>query len=373
MRILVLGDFIEDVYVFGRAERLCPESPVPVLIPEEERSSDGGAGLVFNQLQELGADVENCYGSWSRKRRFFAGSHLICRVDDDSYNTFPIAIHWPERFDAFVVADYGKGAITPQLAGQITETGKPCFIDAKNRWELYDYTDNVTFFPNENEHISFHALNIVRKLGAKGAIMTCPGSVPFRVEATVSEVVDVTGAGDIFMAGFVYAWSLQHPAEDCLRFANSLAGESCRHVGTYVVPRAFAQSVLDRLRASRESQPPTPETVPDSTPAESEQSIPPNHYIWTDATLGGTLPEYFPGGVKVTLGVSHSPQRAQIRPESPSVPTGSSDAPTPSDQESSDASGTKSPTTQQSQNPSANEHHNERKLARDQVWHPKRS
>jgi bifunctional ADP-heptose synthase (sugar kinase/adenylyltransferase) len=380
VKLLVLGDLIRDVYVFGRVERMCPEAPVPVLIPEDERESVGGAGLVLGQLKALGCDVDFNYGSKSRKRRFFAGSHLVLRVDNDSYDVAPLVFSdWMKKYDAYVVADYGKGAITPQLAEQIVETGKPCFIDSKTefRW-FWSHTGNVTIFPNEHEYEmaerTFIAgsleqpYQVVRKLGAKGCQMG-----DLKLPATVSEVVDVTGAGDIFMAGFVYAWSLQLPATDSLQFANAIAGESCRHVGTHVVSRAFAQSVLDRLRASRESQPPTPESSPDSTPTEPEQSTPPNHYIWTDATLGGTLPEYFPGGVKVTLGVSHSPQLAQIRPESPSDPNLPIDVLTQVDQGNSDESGTKSPTTQQSQSPISSEHQRERKLARDQGWHPKRS
>jgi bifunctional ADP-heptose synthase (sugar kinase/adenylyltransferase) len=377
MKILVVGDYISDVYTFGRAERLCPEAPVPVLIPEKIYNSHGGAALVHDQLLELGANVKALFGSKSIKRRFFAGSHLICRVDEDSIPSNQIMkidlrcnMHDPtgaefDQWDAFVVADYGKGAITPHLAHQIVNTSKPCFIDAKNRWEWYTDVD-CWYFPNENEICPWG--RVVQKLGAKGCQMG-----ELKLPATVSEVVDVTGAGDIFMAGFVYAWSLQLPAEDCLRFANEIAGESCRHIGTHVVPRQFAQEVLDRLRASRESQPPTPETVPDSTPAEPEQSIPPNRCIWIESASPSKPDVDYQEVVGVTGDGRYSPPLARILPVWHTIPTGSSDARIPTDQESSDESGTKSQTTPQSQSPISNEHQHERKLARDQVWHPKRS
>jgi bifunctional ADP-heptose synthase (sugar kinase/adenylyltransferase) len=244
MKILVVGDLIEDRYIFGRATRLCPEAPVPVVVPTEERTSQGGAGLVAAQLQELGADVMVRFGSRSVKERVFAGNHLICRVDRDSLKVFPQdpkrSLEW---CDAIVVSDYGKGAMDEGRAHKLVVAGKPLFVDAKHHWHWYKGPETM-IFPNEKECLdeTYTLDHVVRKLGANGC-----EHFNLWLPATVKEVVDVTGAGDIFMAGFVYAWSIQLPAEDCLRFANCLAGESCRHVGTYVVPRQFAEVVLVAL------------------------------------------------------------------------------------------------------------------------------
>ena len=265
MKILVIGDYISDVYTFGTATRLCPEAPVPVLSYKGtyDKSTDGGAGLVLNQLRELGANCEAAFGSWSTKHRIFAGNQLVCRLDCDTHDEMPLSFNQSSEFDpaglginqwdAFVVSDYGKGAMTRELARQIVRTGKPCFVDAKHHWDWYE-GHNSTAFPNEYEDAPNYP-KVAKKLGAQGARLIesyKQFSEPLlEIRATVSEVVDVTGAGDIFMASFVYAWSIQLPVEDCLRFANELAGESCRHRGTYVVPREFAQSVLGRLPASR--------------------------------------------------------------------------------------------------------------------------
>jgi D-glycero-beta-D-manno-heptose-7-phosphate kinase len=371
MKLLVLGDLIRDVYVFGRVERMCPEAPVPVLIPEDERESVGGAGLVFGQLKALGCDVDFNYGSKSRKRRFFAGSHLVLRVDNDSYDVAPMVFSdWMKKYDAYVVADYGKGAMTRELAAQIVATKKKVFVDAKHHWDWYQGF-NTFVFPNEQEAAICEGMfiQVVKKLGARG----CEWDV-LKFPATVSEVVDVTGAGDIFMAGFVYAWSLQLQATDSLQFANAIAGESCRHVGTHVVSRAFAQSVLDRLRASRESQPPTPETVPDSNSEVLGPPLPRNHFLWTKefVSIDSLRADYEPGQEAEPM-IRGIPLPEQTRPRSPSVPTGSSDAPTQEDQEIVDRLSGKLQSAQQSQNPISSERQRERKLARDQVWHPKRS
>jgi D-beta-D-heptose 7-phosphate kinase / D-beta-D-heptose 1-phosphate adenosyltransferase len=56
-----VGDFMLDVYVYGDAERISPEAPVPVLKVTRTEYSCGGAGLVAANLCALGA-VPLCVG-----------------------------------------------------------------------------------------------------------------------------------------------------------------------------------------------------------------------------------------------------------------------------------------------------------------------
>jgi len=44
-------------------------------------------------------------------------------------------------------------------------------------------------------------------------------------------VRDTTGSGDIFRAGFIYAWLQAWPVERVLRFANAAAALSCTRFG----------------------------------------------------------------------------------------------------------------------------------------------
>lgn len=330
MRILVVGDRIEDRYTFGEATRLCPEAPVPVIVPNRKLNSNGGAALVASQLVELGAEVVTSYGSWSFKERIFAGSHLVCRVDNDSVGLMPISID--EEADVIVVSDYGKGGIERALAHKIVETELPCFVDAKHHWHWYEGS-NVTIFPNEHECLdeTFMANQVVRKLGKNG----CEHHNLW-LPATVSEVVDVTGAGDIFMAGFVYAWSLQLLAEDCLRFANALAGESCRHIGTFVVPKAFAEAELDRLRASKGPAQPSPDCSLGSSPL--ELPLPPS-FGQSSASLGEIFDSLLASCSQEAIGQigdSRNPLDERIHPVSPSAPIGTSGAQAPMDRKTAD-------------------------------------
>jgi len=60
-RILIAGDFMLDVYVYGDATRISPEAPVPVLRVVQTESRCGGAGSVAADLAALGA-VPVCIG-----------------------------------------------------------------------------------------------------------------------------------------------------------------------------------------------------------------------------------------------------------------------------------------------------------------------
>lgn len=60
-RVFVVGDFMLDQVVYGNAERLSPDAPVPVLSVEREEYNPGGASNVCMDLAALRCDV-TCFG-----------------------------------------------------------------------------------------------------------------------------------------------------------------------------------------------------------------------------------------------------------------------------------------------------------------------
>ena len=56
-KVLLVGDFILDVYTTGHIDRISPEAPVPILHARESENVPGGAGNVALNLQALGAEV----------------------------------------------------------------------------------------------------------------------------------------------------------------------------------------------------------------------------------------------------------------------------------------------------------------------------
>ena len=66
--------------------------------------------------------------------------------------------------------------------------------------------------------------------GARGALLL-DGDRLHEAPAFEVDIVDTTGAGDVFRAGFIYALLRGDPAADVLRFANAAAAVSCTREG----------------------------------------------------------------------------------------------------------------------------------------------
>ena len=54
---MVVGDMMLDEYIYGNAERLSPEAPVPVIQEKYRERRAGGAGNVAADLAVLGAET----------------------------------------------------------------------------------------------------------------------------------------------------------------------------------------------------------------------------------------------------------------------------------------------------------------------------
>lgn len=71
---------------------------------------------------------------------------------------------------------------------------------------------------------------VVAKLGASGAAALADGAF-LAVGAPRVDVVDTTGAGDSFDAGFLHAWLRKKPLETCLRYGVAAGSLSTRALG----------------------------------------------------------------------------------------------------------------------------------------------
>jgi D-beta-D-heptose 7-phosphate kinase/D-beta-D-heptose 1-phosphate adenosyltransferase len=56
-KVVLIGDFMVDRYIFGSTDRVSPEAPIPVLRFRREETRLGGAGFVLAGLATLGAKV----------------------------------------------------------------------------------------------------------------------------------------------------------------------------------------------------------------------------------------------------------------------------------------------------------------------------
>ena len=60
-RVVLVGDFLLDEYVYGDVERISPEAPVPILRVDRREQRNGGAGNVAAMVAALGGKVD-CVG-----------------------------------------------------------------------------------------------------------------------------------------------------------------------------------------------------------------------------------------------------------------------------------------------------------------------
>ena len=253
-KVLVFGDQITDRYHKCRATRICPEAPVPVLVKDSTYDTLGGACLVTGNLRSLGLTVKEVTGSRSLKERFYVNGHLICRVDADSqavYNCDEALQVEVKQCDAVVISDYCKGAVTTNAIDILIGSGKPVFVDTKDKPELYRGT-NVIIFPNITEaknnwtdiHAQFRSFRaVVEKLGADGARLWDEHRVGVHIPTKKRQSFDVTGAGDCFISAYVYAYMRGLDPLSCAYVANEAAGVSVEHTGTYIVKPSDLKSV----------------------------------------------------------------------------------------------------------------------------------
>lgn len=262
MKILVCGDQIIDVGRWTTATRLCPEAPAPVLIEQSVTHTQGGAGLVAEQLKALLGDESVLFefGSRSRKERIFADGRLMCRIDYDSlpanewdWDQFPdfetrvIRAIENEVPSVLIISDYAKKSFTEEIAGNIVRFANQIdckvLVDAKHNWGWYRGCFAV--FPNQREANFYpqgNSCNVIQKLGPEGCSVNGQ-LVPMEEKHAVS---DVTGAGDVFIAAFAARLSRlleaangtklnQYHLINCAKFANKVAGKSVEFLGTKVI------------------------------------------------------------------------------------------------------------------------------------------
>ena len=84
--------------------------------------------------------------------------------------------------------------------------------------------------------LSHYPQLLVVKMGKLGATVFSGGEFLYVPGIKIPEVVDTTGAGDCFNAGFLYSYLRDQPFEQCLKSANICGGLSVTSYGVSQVP-----------------------------------------------------------------------------------------------------------------------------------------
>lgn len=217
--ILVLGDFMLDRYVYGDAERISPEAPVPVLRVVRQEEALGGTGSVVADIAALQA-VPHCVGvlgtdgpgerlqellrqtgadpaglirlpgrpTTLKTRLVGLAQHRhrqqLIRIDDESAEPVDDSVadallakvrRFLPQCHAVCIEDYSKGVVTPRVAQAVIaaarQQGVPVLVDPANTNDYSRYAGATIITPNrtETEKVSglkLRRIDAVRESGA---------------------------------------------------------------------------------------------------------------------------------------------------------------------------------------------------------------
>lgn len=297
IRILVLGDFMIDEYRYGRAERLSPEAPVPVILETGVRQLPGGAGNVVKNLESLkikntalgvcGQDQEaevmrgllsgceelSLIADKSRpttkKMRIVAGTQQICRLDQEDASSVPREVEdeiisradrMISSCDAVIISDYDKGVVTERVIEScIRSSHEKVFISVDPQVSRFGFYHGVgVLTPNHHEAGRFIGMRldtdaevekggrvIMQKLSPRMLLITrgekgmslFEGDSVRHFPTRAREVFDVTGAGDTVITVFTAVIAAGGTPEEAVFLSNQAAGLVVARLGAATVTR----------------------------------------------------------------------------------------------------------------------------------------
>ncbi|WP_316804511.1 D-glycero-beta-D-manno-heptose-7-phosphate kinase [Pedobacter nototheniae] len=294
--VLVIGDLMLDHYIFGSANRLSPEAPVPVININKETKIVGGAANVASNLKALGANVylagvtgNDVYGAEIKsildsnqidtslimmddnrlttiKTRVIAGNHHIVRIDKEDIhdistqlqNAFVNAVEvCIQKADIVILSDYNKGLLSHNLSLKIIElckqNNKKVVVDPKgldyskyhgayiikpNRKELAEASKTERIVSNE---ALVKAADVIFKITQAEYLVVTLSEAGIAIinekehkviPVVATEVYDVTGAGDTVIATLAYCLALGFDIEEAATIANYAAAIVIKHIGS---------------------------------------------------------------------------------------------------------------------------------------------
>ena len=133
--------------------------------------------------------------------------------------------------------------LDPATVGVLIEVG----VSAASEW--LDFIDTIILNEEESHFLTGkenpveaaaklleHVNTVVIKRGSNGALGQVRGGQLIQVEAKRTTVVNTTGAGDAFAAGFISIWANNGPLIDALESGADLAAECVALVGARPLP-----------------------------------------------------------------------------------------------------------------------------------------
>ena len=248
MKVLIIGEECTDIFCYGTVERINPEAPSVILSPSHEIVRHGMARNVkenFESIRALMSKKDEIYFvSQSEKivkERYVEDKHnyILLRVDrNDEVERISLSTELKDElptFDIVIVSDYNKGFLKKADLRVISALAKKSIIDTKKslgKWaEKFTWIKiNSTEFDNPDHEKAFMMENIEKiivTLGKNGAAIV---DTLYESKHKV-DVMDVSGAGDTFLAAFASAVLNDMSLEKSIELANFMSSIAVSHRG----------------------------------------------------------------------------------------------------------------------------------------------
>jgi bifunctional ADP-heptose synthase (sugar kinase/adenylyltransferase) len=254
VKILIIGELCTDVYVYGDVNRLSPEAPIPVINPIRYVKNSGMAGNVYQNVLSLVKNSEVLHWSQSEsitKTRYVheKSNQMLLRVDEgESKPVDPLTFLSPDMLqtiresDLIIISDYNKGYLTEEMIIRISKEAKLSLLDTKKKLNS-NTIKNITFVKlneieskHNQELVENHPEKFILTLGSKGAKYKdkiYPSNKP-------QETIDVSGAGDSFIASFGLMYLKTSDIDQSIEFANDVCSDVVNKRGVSLPDKKFS-------------------------------------------------------------------------------------------------------------------------------------
>lgn len=229
---MAIGDSCQDIYNYGRCDRLCAEAPVPIFVLEHTEVGFGMSYNVQRNIEALGVECDIItHAPEIKKIRYIETkiNHMLLRVDenDKSPTSYEHNSDILKNYDAIVISDYNKGFLDESAIEKISRVGPVTFLDTKK--ELGEWANNITFIKiNELEFKKTkHTLSdllykkLIITMGSEGC-MYLDEKIPPPQKISV---LDPSGAGDTFLAGLSVGYLRYRDLHKAIELAQKCSGE----------------------------------------------------------------------------------------------------------------------------------------------------
>jgi len=235
MKIIVIGETCEDIFIYGDVTKICPEAPVPVFVPKQVVKNNGMATNVLNNIKSLSLKcVLRGIHQYTPifKTRFIddKSNQMLLRIDEGESQILPLELDNEvlsviDESDIVIVSDYNKGFLTDKILYEIAQKSKMSFIDTKRHLtekiiKSFDFIKvNEQEFSRNEKLLRKYDTKVVVTLGKKGAFYM---NQYFNVKEP-KDTIDVSGAGDTFLASFVVKYIETANVIESINFANDMS------------------------------------------------------------------------------------------------------------------------------------------------------